>query len=257
MSVRCSLPLDRLANEMEERMGKRDAGPAVVLGLLMAIGLTLGGYFIGNGLFQARATQRVVTVKGLSERQVPADLAIWPIVFTVSANDLGNLQQEIDSSAAKITGFLSADFGSEEFDLSVPRITDYNLQTFAPGSRPPQRYAAETTMTLRTRDIDNAKRSMQRSGDLVKDGVALIRSYEYQTSFLFTGLEQVKPEMIAEATRDARRAAEQFAEDSGSRVGAIRNAQQGYFSVEDRDRFSPEFKKVRVVTTIQYFLVDD
>jgi hypothetical protein len=175
----------------------------------------------------------------------------------VSADDLGSLQQGIDSSAAKITEFLSADFGSDEFDLSVPRITDYNLQTFAPGSRPPQRYAAETTMTLRTRDIDNAKRSMQRSGDLVKDGVALIRSYEYQTSFLFTGLEQIKPEMIAEATRDARRAAEQFAEDSGSRVGAIRNAQQGYFSVEDRNRFSPEFKKVRVVTTIQYFLVDD
>jgi hypothetical protein len=127
---------------MEERMGKRDAGPAVGLGLFLAVGLALGGYFIGNGLFQARATQRFVTVKGLSEREVPADLAIWPIVFTVSANDLGSLQQGIDSSAAEITEFLSADFGSEEFDLSVPRITDYNLQTFAPGSRPPQRYAA-------------------------------------------------------------------------------------------------------------------
>jgi hypothetical protein len=242
---------------MESSAKKRDAGSALVLGVLLALGLTLAGHFIGNGLFQARATQRYVTVKGLSEREVPADLAIWPIVFTVSADDLGGLQQEVDASAAKITDFLSTDFDSAEFDLSVPRITDYNLQTFAPGSRPPQRYSAETTMTLRTREIDAAKRSMQRSGDLVKAGVALIRSYEYQTSFLFTGLETIKPEMIAEATRDARRAAEQFAEDSGSRVGAIRNAQQGYFSVEDRDRFSPDFKKVRVVTTVQYFLVDE
>lgn len=242
---------------MENSAKKSEAAPALVLGVLLAVGLTLAGYFVGNGLFQARATQRYVTVKGLSEREVPADLAIWPIVFTVSADDLGALQQGIEASAAEITAFLRADFADEDFGLSVPRITDYNLQTFAPGSRPPQRYSAETTMTLRTRDIDAAKRSMQQSGDLVKAGVALIRSYEYQTSFLFTGLETIKPEMIAEATRDARRAAEQFAEDSGSRVGAIRNAQQGYFSVEDRDRFSPDFKKVRVVTTVQYFLVDE
>ena len=89
-----------------------------------------------------------------------------------------------------------------------------------------------------------------------KQGVALIRSYEYDTQYLFTALDQIKPEMIAEATRDARSAAQQFAEDSGSKVGAIRNAQQGYFSIEDRDRFSPEQKTVRVVTTIEYFLED-
>jgi hypothetical protein len=207
---------------MESKVERRGTGAAAVLGLSIAIGLAVSGYLIGKGLFQARATQRYVTVKGLSEREVPADLAIWPIVFTVSANDLGPLQQ-----------------------------------TYAPGSRPPLRYAAEATVTLRTRDIAAAKRSMQRSGDLVKADVALVRSYEYETSFLFTGLDQIKPEMIAEATRDARRAAEQFAEDSGSRVGAIRNAQQGYFSVEDRDRFSPDFKKVRVVTTVEYFLVDE
>jgi hypothetical protein len=242
---------------MESKVERRGTGAAAVLGLSIAIGLAVSGYLIGKGLFQARATQRYVTVKGLSEREVPADLAIWPIVFTVSANDLGPLQQAVDDSTAKITAFLSTDFAADEFSLSVPRITDYNLQTYAPGSRPPLRYAAEATVTLRTRDIAAAKRSMQRSGDLVKADVALVRSYEYETSFLFTGLDQIKPEMIAEATRDARRAAEQFAEDSGSRVGAIRNAQQGYFSVEDRDRFSPDFKKVRVVTTVEYFLVDE
>lgn len=99
--------------------------------------------------------------------------------------------------------------------------------------------------------------AMSRSGELVAQGIALIRSYEHQTEYLYTDLDKIKPEMIAEATRDARSAAQQFAEDSGSRVGGIRTAQQGYFSIEDRDRFSPQFKKVRVVTTIQYFLVDD
>ena len=90
----------------------------------------------------------------------------------------------------------------------------------------------------------------------MKQGVAVIRSYEYNTQYLFTELETIKPGMIAEATKDARRAAEQFAKDSGSGVGAIRNAQQGLFSIEDRDQFSPEFKKVRVVTTVDYYLSD-
>ncbi|HPA81476.1 MAG TPA: SIMPL domain-containing protein, partial [Thermoanaerobaculales bacterium] len=109
----------------------------------------------------------------------------------------------------------------------------------------------------RTGRIDAARTAMERSGSLVKQGVALIRSYEFQTQYLYTDLDAIKPEMIAEATRDARAAAERFAEDSESRVGGIRNAQQGYFSIEDRDPFSPEFKTIRVVTTVQFFLVDD
>jgi hypothetical protein len=120
--------------------------------------------------------------------------------------------------------------------------------------RPLDRYVAETVVTLRTGKIDAVRSAMARSGELVSQGVALIRSYEYNTQYLFTDLERIKPEMIAEATRDARKAAEQFAKDSESRVGAIRNAQQGLFAVDDRDPFSPQIKKVRVVTTIQFFL---
>jgi hypothetical protein len=118
------------------------------------------------------------------------------------------------------------------------------------------RYVAEVTVTLRTGRIDAVRASIERSGELVKQGVALVQNYEARTNYLFTQLEQVKPEMIAAATKDARRAAEQFAADSGSRVGAIRRAQQGYFAVEDRDPFSPEFKKIRVVTTVEFFLLD-
>lgn len=237
-------------------MNERSTAPALVLGLCLAVGLVVGGYFIGNGLLEARASQRFVTVKGFSEREIPANLAIWPLVFTVTADDLGTLQQRIDESATKIVQFLEPEFGEEERSLSMPRITDYSLQSYPADARPPMRYAGEVTLTLRTEKIDAVKAAMRRSGELVKAGVPIIRSYEYQTQFLYTDLDQVKPEMIAEATRDARRAAEQFAHDSGSRVGGIRTAQQGYFSIEDRDKFSPEYKTVRVVTTVQYFLVD-
>jgi hypothetical protein len=233
------------------------SGKIVLAGLLIALGLAAAGYLIGDGLYEARASERYVTVKGLSERVVPADLVIWPIVFTVTADDLETLQRRIDESAAKIVRFLEPDFEADEHSLSVPRVTDYSLQAYAPGTRPPMRYAGEVTLTLRTSKIGPAREAMRRSGELVKAGVPLLRSYEHQTQFLFTDLERIKPEMIAEATQDARRAAEQFAEDSGSKVGSIRTAQQGYFSIEDRDPYSPEFKKVRVVTTVQYFLLGD
>lgn len=119
---------------------------------------------------------------------------------------------------------------------------------------PKERYVVESTVTLRTAKVDAARLSIQRSGALVREGVRLLRSYEYDTQYYFTALERVKPEMIAEATRDARLAAEKFAQDSGARLGGIRRAQQGYFSIEDRDAFSPERKKIRVVTTVEYFL---
>ncbi len=225
-----------------------------ILGLLLALGLALGGYFVGHGLLKARSADRFVTVKGLSERQFPANLVLWPIVFTVTADDLETLQRRLDDGAAKIQSFLGDDFPADEISVSAPRVMDRQGQGMAGQQVRLERYSAETTVTVRTGRIAEARAAMARSGTLVKQGVALIRSYEYQTEYLFTGLDAVKPEMIAEATRDARRAAEQFAEDSGSRVGGIRNAQQGYFSIQDRDRFSPEVKTIRVVTTVQFFL---
>lgn len=236
-------------------MTDRDARPTLLPALLLAIGLVLAGWFVGRGLLVARSSDRFVTVKGLAERDLPANLALWPIVFTETADDLSTLQERVEASQAKILAFLGTQFPPTEIGVGAPRITDREAQGFMP---PPgqriERYVAEATVVVRTAQIDSAREAMARSGELVKQGVALIRSYEYDTQYLFTALEEIKPEMIAEATRDARRAAQQFAEDSGSALGAIRSAQQGYFSIEDRDRFSPEHKKVRVVTTVEYFL---
>jgi hypothetical protein len=228
----------------------------VVAGILVAVGMAIAGYFIGNGLLRARSADRYVTVKGLAEREVAADLVIWPITYTVTADDLGTLQRRTDDGAAKIRDFLAADFDDHEISVAAARVEDRQAQGMM-GQGRIERYVAQSTVTVRTPEIDTVSAAMERTGELVKQGVALIRSYENTTEYLFTALDEIKPDMIREATQDARRAAQQFAEDSGSRVGGIRNAQQGYFSITDRDAFSPQFKKVRVVTTVQYFLEDD
>jgi hypothetical protein len=230
---------------------------ALILGSVLAVGMIGGGYMIGKGLFAARASERVVTVKGLAEREVPANLAMWPIVFSTTGNDLVAVQGTLDASAKKIFVFLAArGFAPSDYSLSSPRVTDRDAQGGRMRGEAGDRYVAEQTVTLRSGKIAAVKESIQRSGELIREGVALVRSYEYNTTFLYTALDAIKPAMIAEATKDARKAAEQFARDSGSRVGAIRNAQQGYFEIQDRDPFSPEIKKVRVVTTVQYFLED-
>ena len=230
---------------------------AAALGLSIAAGLAAADWFVAEGLYAIRAAARVVTVKGLAEREVPADVGVWPIVFSVHADELGELQDAIDSTSGRIVEFLSAHgLPAAETYRSIPRITDLRAQAFGQPNPPEHRFLAEATLTLRTRDVSAMKAAMEDAGSLVGRGVVVVRSYEAQPQFLFTGLEDVKPAMIAEATRDARRAAQQFAQDSGSRVGPIRTARQGYFSVTDRDPFTPEYKTVRVVTGVEYFLVD-
>jgi hypothetical protein len=234
-------------------MGDRNV---IAAGLLIAIGLSVGGYFVGDGLFAARSTERYVTVKGLAEREVAANLVIWPITFTVTADDLATLQRRTDEGASTIRAFLVGDFEQGEISVAAARVDDRQAQGMMREGKL-ERYVAQSSVIVRTPRIDAVRAAMERTGELVKQGVAVIRSYENTTEYLYTSLDEIKPEMIREATKDARRAAQQFAEDSGSRVGGIRNAQQGYFSITDRDAFSPQFKKIRVVTTVQYFLEDD
>ena len=231
------------------------SAPAAVLGALLAVGLGAAGAFVAKGIHDAKAADRYVTVRGLSEREVPANLVMWPIVFGATGDELGALQATLDRSASKIASFLNArGFTAEDWNLGAPRITDLEARAYGSHNRPAHRYSGEATITVRSVKVSGVMDAMKDSGELVRDGVALVNNYG--ATYLYTGLEGIKPEMIAAATKDARRAAEQFANDSGSRVGTIRSAQQGYFAIEDRDAFSPEFKKIRVVTTVEYFLED-
>ncbi|MEZ5564286.1 MAG: SIMPL domain-containing protein [Gammaproteobacteria bacterium] len=151
---------------------------------------------------------------------------------------------------------LAADFPAEQISASAPRVQDREAQGMNVNAQQMDRYTAEVAVTVRSDQIDVVRKAIARTGELVKQGVAVVRSYEFNTQYLYTDLDKIKPAMIAEATKDARRAAEQFAKDSGSKVGAIRRAHQGLFTIEDRDQFSPEIKKIRVVTTVDYYLGD-
>jgi uncharacterized protein len=223
--------------------------------ILLAAGIAACGWFVGGGIRYFKDAERYVSVKGLAEREVAANLAIWPIVYTVSGNDLSELQLRLEADSRKVADYLRAQgFGDADFAVSAPRVTDNAPQGGIDGRAPRERYQVEATTILRTGKVGEARGAMERSGALVKEGVRVVRSWEYNTQYFFTDLDKIKPEMIAEATADARRAAEKFAQDSGAEVGGIRRAQQGYFSIEDRDPFSPEHKKIRVVTSIDYRL---
>ncbi len=240
-------------------MRRGTATPAAVLGISLALGLIISGYFLGNALYRARAAERYVTVKGLAERIVDADLAIWPITFKETDNDLAKLQRKIDQNRTTVRQFLTAaGFSEAQLSDSPVDIIDFEAQPYIqPNEHRQYRYMAQAALTLRSENVAMVKQVMERSGELVSQGVVLAgNEYGQRAEFLFTSLGKIKPEMIAEATTDARKAAEQFARDSGSKVGGIRKASQGLFSIEDRDRYSPDHKQVRVVTTIEYYLED-
>ena len=222
--------------------------------LIVAIALVLAALFLADGLRELPARDRFVEVKGFAERDVAADLAVWPITYQVSAPDLAALQQRIDRADEAVVAFLKLHgFSSDDIRPAPPRVHDRWMGGAQDTSRD-ERYFAERTLTLRTNNVAAVGQAMGRAAELVGQGVALAPNWNADARFVFTGLEDIKPEMIAVATADARRAAAQFAEDSGSRVGAIRSARQGYFSITEPDASMPEVKQVRVVTTIEYLL---
>ncbi|AQZ95020.1 SIMPL domain-containing protein [Halopseudomonas phragmitis] len=227
---------------------------ALLVALVMAAALAFMAISIKTGLLQFRDADRIVSVKGLAERTVEADLALWPINFIVAGNSLDRLQADIEAQQDLIRSFLLLKgFAETEVQLSMPKITDQHSNVYGQ-TLPPERYRAEVTVLVRTAEVEKVKTGMQGVGELVKSGVALSQSYEFQPRFLFTRLETIKPDMIADATRDARAAADQFARDANAQVGSIRRASQGYFSIEDVDPYTPEVKRVRVVTSIDYSL---
>lgn len=231
---------------------------AVVLGLSVFLGLAVLGYLLANAAIQVKEYERTVTVKGLAEQEFVADVVLWPIQFTLASNNLQALYQDVDSNTQKIIGFLTAQgIEREDISQSIPAITDKSAQQYGNNSGAEFRYTAMQTVTVYSVDIDTVRNVMSRLSELGKQGIALTgNNYQSQTEYLFTRLNDVKPQMIEEATRKAREVAEKFAADSDSTLGKIRKASQGQFSIRPRDNNNPHIKKVRVVSTIEYYLSD-
>lgn len=231
----------------------------VIVGVLLFAGLSVGGMSIGHGMYKSRTQDRYVTVKGLAEREVEADLAIWPITFSVTGDNLDEITNGINKNRVTVVNFLKKNgFDSSMISHSAPKITDMNAEKYYSSEKIRYRYIAQITVTLRTSDVRKVKETMEKAGELVSLGVVISdQSWNNTTEFIFTKLNEIKPEMIEEATKNARSSAQKFALDSGSKIGKIRNASQGFFSISDRDRNSPDYKNIRVVTTIEYFLIDN
>jgi hypothetical protein len=225
---------------------------------ILAIGLVSGGFLLGDGLTRAHAADRSVTVRGLAERNVTADLATWTLSYSSSAYDLTTAQANVDQDSAQIRAF----FKQLGFPDDAMQPTGVNVSTGS--NREDQAvFTVRQRMTLRTRDIPRAERAVKQQFDLVRRGVVLEEGSGM--SYTFTQLNAIKPPMVAEATRDARAAAEQFAKDSGTGVGGIKSATQGYFTIAARDSVGDgegggwgtadtPYKKVRVVTTVDFYL---
>jgi hypothetical protein len=234
---------------------------AVLLGAvaIFAVGLTSSGYVLGDGLRRAKMAERSVTVRGVSERNVTANLATWNVDFSHQGTELAPVQQSVDQQARSVRSFFErAGFKPDEIvDSDVGLSREHPRE----GEGGVDKLTVRRTIQLRTNDVLKARAAYTRQAELLRDGVELSSS---NINYTFTKLNDVKPEMIAEANQNARRSAEQFARDSGTSVGRIKSASQGYFSVGARDGEDCEdcsssggsspFQKVRVVTTIDYDL---
>lgn len=229
--------------------------PAVAFGGLVALGLVGGGALIGQGVVNARAGDRAVTVRGLAERDVKADLAVLPIRFTASGEVLSEVQARIDGDLAIVRQFLKAQgYPDSAVDLGRLEVADTRSREY--GTQTGPRFILAQTVNVRTNDVERVQTTTRSLNDLVRQGVVL---QDFQgPSYIFTKLNDVRPAMIAEATAAARTGAVQFAKDSGAPLGPIKSAGQGSFEILPRDGSGDEAaslnKKVRVVTTISYRL---
>jgi uncharacterized protein len=229
----------------------------------LALGLVLGGWLIGDGFARGRASDRYVEVKGLAEREVTADLALWPLRYVSTGDDLGAAQAQINRSTRQVLAFLTRhSIDTTSVQLQALEVSDAFANRF-PGERAGPRYVIQQTVMVRSKSPAVVMAASQRVSELVGEGVVLSSSGEYGIggpTFIFTRLNQLKPSMVKEATGNARAAAEQFAADSRSELGSIRQASQGVFVILPRDQ-APGVnegaqleKVVRVVSTVQYFL---
>jgi len=229
---------------------------SVILGLSLIMGLALFGYQVRQAVKRGREFDRYLTVKGLSEREVKATLGIWPIRFAVNADDLAGLKDMMERDRATVLNYLAQHgFKPAEINQGLPVVSDRLEERIHSNQPSLPRYRGVTTLVVRTSNVDLLKKAGQEVDALLSRGVTLAgNEYDSRTEFTFDGVNEIKPQMIQEATAGARAAAEKFAQDSGSKVGRIRKATQGALEISDRDAAAPEWKKLRVVTTVEFFL---
>jgi hypothetical protein len=256
------------------RVDNRVAAAAVVGGCLM-LGLILGGWVLGAQIKETKLADRYVTVKGLVERTVKSDSAIWPVTFKETGNDLQQVYARSEQDRAAVLKFF-ADQGitSQEVSVGQIQVTDKQANEYGGNNNNGPRYIVQQTLTVSSNDVDKIAKAGQKTAQLLQAGIIVIGGYGQGIRYVFNGLNALKPDMITEATKNARASADRFAADSGSQVGAIRSANQGVFSISAADAGSgmapgedgggpgpvenPDasiVKKVRVVSTIDYYLV--
>ena len=237
-----------------------------VRALIIAVGIAIAGFLIGHGFAQSREADRYVTVKGVAERDVQADLAIWPLRIVAADNDLSAAQAKLQTSVQRIMEFLAA----QKIDTSLATLMNFEVSDafanqYGGAERAPTRYVIRQTVVVRSTNPASVLAASQHVGELVSSGVVLSSGGGGGVggggpTFVFTGLNKLKPSMIADATARAREAAQQFAADSRSELGAIRQANQGVFEILPRDQAdgiseeSQVAKTVRVVSTVDYSL---
>ena len=221
--------------------------------IILSVGVMVMGWCVKAGIDNFTNKDRKVTVKGLAEREVPADKVTWSISTKETGNDLPTLYERIKVQADKIKSFLKQN-GLEEGEITVnpPSVSDLEAREWGDNQKP-FRYIVNTTITVATTKVEEVNKAIFKQAELLKQGVALDSSYP---NYEYASFQQMKPEMMAEAIKNAQKTAEQFAEASESNLGKIQTAGQGQFEIENRDENTPYIKKIRVVTTVTYSLND-
>lgn len=221
--------------------------------LLIALSIVILGLCLKSGIDNFTFRDREVTVRGLAERQVMANEVTWPITFNIAGDDLTTIYDNFSRTDSIIVRFLTSS-GITRDEISVAPPSTYNAAANQYGSSTfKYKYSLESTVTVTTKKVDKVRELLGRQAELLKEGVAFSNSY---INYRYTDLNAIKPAMIEEATKNARLAADKFAADSHSKVGKIKTASQGQFSIDDSDSSTPWLKNVRVVSTIVYYIED-
>jgi uncharacterized protein len=230
---------------------------SVFRGILTAAALIISSVIIAGGFGKIAKPDRVVSVRGLAEQEVDADMAVWPLSFSIGGNNLQELQKDIVAKTKTVTVYLEQHgLSADDYTVQAPAITDTSVNPYINENKSRYTYIAKEVVLVRSKNVKAVKSAQAESLDLMGRNIAVLQDYDSKVQYEFTGLNSIKPEMIAEATKNARSAAEQFAHDSGSKVGKIKSASQGLFTIDDAAVGLEEKKTVRVVTTVEYLLKD-